>query len=112
MAAAACPRRNGAGDASKLVTNKGSGESRSSSMLNVTAAKLPPVVRRHRLPVREPTLGIAEDLERAAVLFAHTWNALIAARGHDDGAAGRQHADLMGIDAGVECRILRNFASD
>ena len=80
--------------------------------LDVAAAKLTAAVRRDGLPVRELTVGVAEYLEGAEVLFPHAGNSLIAARGQDDGTAGGHDADLMGIDSGVERRSLADFRAD
>ena len=80
--------------------------------LDVTAAKLPPAVRRHRLPVRELAVGVAEYLEGADVPLLWTRDALIAARRHDDRAAGGHDADLMGIDSGRRAAPCANLGAD
>ncbi len=80
--------------------------------LDVAAAKFAAAVRRDGLPVRELTVGVAEYLQRAAVLVLSARDALVAARGHDHGTTGWHDADLMSVDARIERCRLANFGAD
>ena len=80
--------------------------------LDVATAKPAAAVRRHGLPVRELTVLVAEYLQCAAILFLSVGDALVAARGRDDGATGRHDADLVRIDARVERRGLGHFSAN
>jgi len=78
----------------------------------MTAAELTPAIGRYGLPVREPTVVVAEYLEGTEIFSSSAGYPLISARRQDHGTTRRHYTNLMGINAGIEFVCLSDFASD
>src|SRR4029453_9370345 len=67
-------------------------------------------VRGDRLAIGQDAVLVAEDLERAGILWAVRAGP-VAARDHYDHLVRRMHANLMRVNPAVERRGLRDFAA-